>query len=77
MKRKGMRRIVSRISLEKYERLERVRKKHGFKSIYQIVAYLIDCFLRATDPREYEDPVHDEIKLMFREVAGWSDCPSP
>jgi len=43
-------RVVGRVTLHDYQRLERVRKANHFRSSYEIMQYLIHCFLRVADP---------------------------
>lgn len=59
--------IFSRISRGDYNRLAEIRKKYGFKSNYQIIQYLVYCFLRVADPEhdEIEEPIPVEIEEMF------------
>lgn len=59
------------INMEDIERLEVIKVKFGFKSTYQILQYLTQCFLRVADPENDPilDPVSDEIQDMFFEMA--------
>lgn len=59
--------IFSRVSKSNYERLSAIRKKYGFKSNYEIMQYLIHCFLRVADPEhdEQAEAVPKEIEDMF------------
>lgn len=63
--------IFSRISKSDYERLSVIKKKYGFKSNYQIIQYLLHCFLRVADPDNDDlvEPVPDEIEQMFNDLA--------
>lgn len=63
--------IFSRVSRFDYQRLEKIRKKYGFKSNYQILQYLLHCFLRTADPDNDQqiEPVPEEIKEMFGDLA--------
>lgn len=47
--------IVARIDLDNFKRLSEIRDKYGFSSNYEIIQYLVACFLRVADPE------HDEI----------------
>lgn len=61
------RRVVGRITLRDFQRLERVRKAYRFRSSYEIMQYLIHCFLRVADPdndQQY-DPLPKAIVQMF------------
>lgn len=63
--------VFSRISRADYERLSGIRKKYGFKSNYQIIQYLVYCFLRVADPENdfHSEPVPIEIEEMFNEMS--------
>ena len=55
-------RLSARVTLADYKRLEEIRRKYGFKSIYQILNYLTYSFLRVAD-REHDaiaEPVPEE-----------------
>lgn len=59
--------IFSRVSKADYARLTEIRKKYHFKSNYEIVQYLMHCFLRVADPDndKQTEPVPEEIEQMF------------
>lgn len=59
--------VVVRISPDAWKRLDEIKEKYGFKSIYEIMQYLVGAFLRVADPEHEEpgDPVPDEIAEMF------------
>lgn len=63
--------IFSRVSKQDYQRLAAIRKKYGFKSNYEIVQYLMHCFLRVADPDNDTqiEPVPYEIEQMFDNMA--------
>ncbi|WP_106831151.1 hypothetical protein [Parabacteroides pacaensis] len=63
--------IFSRVSHADYTRLENIRKKYGFKSNYQIMQYILHCFLRVADPENDQqiEPVPEEIKEMFGDFS--------
>ena len=63
--------IFSRISKGDYERLSTIRKKYKFKSNYEIIQYLVHCFLRVADPENDEqiEPVPKEIEDMFSDLS--------
>lgn len=63
--------IFSRVSKNDFERLSAIRKKYGFKSNYQIIQYLVYCFLRVADPDNDAclEPVPPEIEEMFDELS--------
>lgn len=63
--------IFSRVSKADYNRLSDIKKKYGFKSNYQILNYLMYCFLRVADP-DHDDkiePVPIEIEEMFEGLS--------
>ena len=63
--------IVARIDIDNFKRLSEIRDKYGFSSNYEIIQYLVACFLRVADPEhdETEEPVPDEIKDMFEDLS--------
>lgn len=63
--------IFSRVSKTDYERLTQIRQKYGFKSNYEIIQYLMHCFLRVADPDNDDqiEPVPIEIEQMFFELS--------
>lgn len=65
--------VVVRISPDAWKRLYEIKEKYGFKSIYEIMQYLVGAFLRVADPEHEEnpDPVPDEIADMFN---GFSEA---
>ena len=67
-----MKRISGYTTNADYERLLTIKNKYGFKSVYQIIKYLIHSFLRVADPDrdKTEEPLPEEIKEMFEEVSN-------
>lgn len=68
--------LTARVTLADYMRLEMIRRRYGFKSIYQILNYLTYAFLRVAD-RENDavsEPVPEEIESMFEDLES-SDLP--
>ena len=63
--------IVARIDLESFKRLSEIRDKYGFSSNYEIIQYLVACFLRVADPEHAAEiePVPDEIQDMFADYS--------
>ena len=63
--------IFSRVTRADYERLGEIRRKYGFKSNYEIMQYLMHCFLRVADPENdpIEEPVPAEIESMFQDLS--------
>ena len=68
-KKKGIeyKKIFARLWREDYNRLEKIRKQCGFKSNYQIIQYLVYCFLRVADKENdhVDEPLPEEIEDMF------------
>ena len=65
--------INTYVSLEEINRLREVQNKLGFKSIYEILQYLVHCFLRVVDPDNdtNDTPIETEIIDMFTDNAEW------
>ena len=42
--------VPVRIDPKQWERLDEIRKKFKFKSNYEIMQYILSCFLRVADP---------------------------
>lgn len=65
--------IPVRIDLEQWRRLDKIKTDYHFKSTYQIMQYLLACFLRVADPKPYdgeeEEVLPDEIRDMFSDLA--------
>ena len=59
--------IISRVSEEDYQRLERITKMYGFKSVYGLQIYITHCFLKVTDPshNRSNDVIPEELIKMF------------
>ena len=74
-KRYKKQKIDTYVSIEDVERLKRICDKYSFKSIYQLLQYLVHCFLRVADPEN--DPitelVPDEIQDMFFDNSEWEN----
>lgn len=41
--------VPIRVDIEQWERLDEIRKKFKFKSNYEIMQYILSCFLQAVD----------------------------
>lgn len=67
----GTRKVYSRVTPETYRRLEYIRSKYGFKSVYEIIQSLVHCFLRATDKDNDQqvEPLPYEVERMFDELS--------
>lgn len=63
--------IFSRMDDKAYGRLAKIRKEYGFKSEYEILQYVVACFLRVADPENdtNPEPVPDEIESMFYDLS--------
>ncbi len=59
--------IVSRVTLFDYMRLRKICRDFGFKSPYEVMQYLMHCFLRAADPENDQqlEPLPKEIRKML------------
>lgn len=59
--------IDTYVSLKDVNRLRSICTKYGFDSIYQLLQYLVDCFLRVADPANDEntEPVPHAIEEIF------------
>lgn len=72
-KKYGKQKIDTYVSVEDIKRLKKICKQHSFKSIYQLLQYLIHCFLRVADKENdpIDEPLPDEIEEMFTENTEW------
>lgn len=59
--------IDTYVSFKDVMRLKSICKKYGFDSIYQLLQYLVDCFLRVADPSndESNEVVPHAIEEIF------------
>ena len=59
--------IYSRVTPETYKRLNAIKNKYGFKSVYEIIQSLVHCFLRVAYPEEDQqiEPMPYDIEKMF------------
>lgn len=59
--------INTYVSAEDHQRLQRICKDYDFASIYELMKYLVNCFLRVADPKNdtSEDVLHQPIIEMF------------
>lgn len=69
----GKQKVDTYISYSDLSRLRNICAKYKFKSIYQLLQYLIHCFLRVADPENdpIDEPVPVEIEEMFTNNAEW------
>ncbi|RGP17273.1 hypothetical protein [Parabacteroides gordonii] len=65
--------IDTYVSVEDVSRLRLICEKYGFNSIYQLLQYLVHCFLRVADPVNdpIDEPMPIEIEEMFTDNAEW------
>ena len=65
--------IDTYVSVEDLKRLTIICEKYGFRSIYQLLQYLVHCFLRVADPEsdKTNEPLPHEIKEMFTNNTEW------
>ena len=63
--------IPVRIDLEQWQRLDKIRADYHFRSTYEIMQYILGCFLRVADPTPKDDDevLPDEIKEMFSSLS--------
>ncbi len=63
--------VYSRVTPETYRRLDEIKNKYGFGSIYEIIQSLIHCFLRVADPKKDQqtEPVPYDIEQMFTTLS--------
>lgn len=66
-------RVQTYVSPIDMKRLKAICEQYGFKSIYQLLQYLVHCFLRVADPRNdpIDEPLPLEIEEMFTDNAEW------
>lgn len=66
--------VKARLSINDIDRLDDIIKKYQFKSRYQLLQYLIRCFLKVADPKE-DEFVPKDIEEMFEgyETASRED----
>lgn len=59
--------IISRVSENDYQRLERIAKTYGFRSVYGLQIYVVRCFLRVVDPLgdKSDEVLPEELIRMF------------
>lgn len=63
--------IMSKVSPEAYARLNRIKERYGFASVYEIMQYLVSSFLRVADAEnenteDMAQPV--EIARLFQDL---------
>lgn len=65
--------IDTYVSAQDVERLKMICTKYEFNSIYQLLQYLVHCFLRVADPDNdpIDEPIPMEIEEMFILNSEW------
>ena len=66
-----MKQLKANISEQDYQRLKVIKEKYKFRSMYQIMQYLLQSFLKVADPQAPQDlSVNKEIADMFEDIDG-------
>ena len=66
-----MKQLKANISIQDYQRLKAIKEKYKFRSMYQIMKYLLHSFLQVADPiTEADLSVNKEIEEMFEDIDG-------
>ena len=60
--------VSARVTPRDYEKLARIVKQYGLKSLYALMNYLVYCFLRAYDEERQQmwEELPEEIIRLFR-----------
>ena len=63
--------IPVRVDLDQWRRLDKIKTDYHFKSTYEIMQYILSCFLRVADPDNDTEiePVPEEIEMMFSDLS--------
>ena len=64
-KKEGYAQIKTEIPKEYMERLDEIVEKYNFRSRYQLLQYLVKCFIRVADPKPDDVVVPMDIEEMF------------
>ena len=62
---KGNVQIKTEVSVEYAKRLDEIVEKYNFRSRYQVLQYLVKCFIRVADPQPTDEVVPADIEEMF------------
>lgn len=67
--------INTYVTIQTAARLRDICEQYGFDSIYQLLQYLIQCFLKVADPQggPEEETIPEEIAAMFTSNADWEN----
>ena len=71
-KKEGYAQIKTEIPKEYMERLDEIVEKYHFRSRYQLLQYLVKCFIRVADPKPDEEVVPEDIAEMFEEYQTYN-----
>lgn len=64
-KKEGYAQIKTEIPKEYMVRLDEIVEKYRFRSRYQLLQYLVKCFIRVADPKPDDEVVPMDIEEMF------------
>ena len=64
-KKEGYAQIKTEIPKEYMRRLDEIVEKYKFRSRYQVLQYLVKCFVRVADPQPTDEVVPKDIEEMF------------
>lgn len=62
---KGNVQIKTEVPVEYAKRLDEIVEKYHFRSRYQVLQYLVKCFIRVADPKPDDEVVPADIEEMF------------
>lgn len=65
VKKEGYAQIKTEIPKEYMIRLDEIVEKYNFRSRYQLLQYLVKCFIRVADPQPDDEVVPMDIEEMF------------
>ena len=65
VKKEGYAQIKTEIPKEYMKRLDEIVVKYNFRSRYQLLQYLVKCFIRVADPQPDDKVVPKDIEEMF------------
>ena len=71
-KKEGYAQIKTEIPKEYMKRLDEIVKKYNFRSRYQLLQYLVKCFIRVADPQPTDEVVPKDIEEMFEGYQTFS-----
>ena len=72
VKKEGYAQIKTEIPKEYMIRLDEIVEKYHFRSRYQLLQYLVKCFIRVADPKPDEEVVPEDIAEMFEEYQTYN-----